>query len=96
MQSMLPMPGRAAYKRELALLQNTVDQAIEKRRSQASASTTDAEDFLGFLLEEQRKGAELSTSYIRNELVTLLFAGHDTTTSTLLYPILIAHQYSER
>lgn len=86
LQDRLPLPSKRAYHENLRKLQRVVEDAIEtRRRAMASTPVDDeqpAEDFLGFLLQEQRRGTELSTEYIRNELITLLFAGHDTTTST--------------
>src|SRR4030095_9232005 len=47
---------------------------------------TDGEDILSMLLAaEDEDGSRLSDQEIRDQLMTLLFAGHDTSTSTLSF-----------
>lgn len=55
---------------------------IKERR----ASGRRGEDIMSMLLDAtDEQGAALSDSQIRDEVMTLLFAGHDTTTSTLTF-----------
>ncbi len=55
---------------------------IKSRR----ASGARGEDVLSLLLDAQSEdGQQLSDSQIRDEMMTLLFAGHDTTTSTVAF-----------
>jgi cytochrome P450 len=55
---------------------------IDRRR----ASAEDGEDILSLLLDAtDEDGATLSKRHIRDEVMTLMFAGHDTTTSTVAF-----------
>jgi cytochrome P450 len=55
---------------------------IAKRR----ASGERGEDILSLLLDaEDEDGGRLSDRHVRDEVMTLLFAGHDTTTSTVAF-----------
>ena len=55
---------------------------IDRRR----ASAEGGEDILTLLLEAtDEDGAQLSKRHIRDEVMTLMFAGHDTTTSTVAF-----------
>ncbi|WP_354700067.1 Pentalenene oxygenase [Paraconexibacter sp. AEG42_29] len=55
---------------------------IRRRRASGERGT----DILSLLLDaEDEAGASLSEAHIRDEVMTLLFAGHDTTTSTISF-----------
>lgn len=58
------------------------------------------EDVLSLLLDAKDEGGEsLTDTQIRDEMMTLLFAGHDTTTSTvgfMFYELALAPQLAER
>lgn len=55
---------------------------IDRRRAQADHG----EDILSLLIEAtDEEGAVLSKRHIRDEVMTLMFAGHDTTTSTVTF-----------
>ncbi len=55
---------------------------IERRRATGARGT----DILSLLLDAQDEdGGTLSRTHIRDEVMTLLFAGHDTTTSTISF-----------
>jgi cytochrome P450 len=55
---------------------------IERRRTTGARG----EDILSLLLDAQDEdGGTLSRTHIRDEVMTLLFAGHDTTTSTISF-----------
>ncbi|MCW3038231.1 MAG: cytochrome [Solirubrobacterales bacterium] len=55
---------------------------IERRRATGERGT----DILSLLLDaHDEDGATLSRTHIRDEVMTLLFAGHDTTTSTISF-----------
>lgn len=86
-------PGRVArgpgtaYSRMLAsrrVLDEIVYAEIAERRRSADP---DRGDVLGLLLDarDERDGTRLSDREVRDQLMTLLFAGHDTSTSTLSF-----------
>jgi cytochrome P450 len=69
---------RAAAKR----LDTIIYAEINRRRATRQLGN----DLLGLLLEAQDgDGLELTDRHIRDEVMTLLFAGHDTTTSTIAF-----------
>ena len=77
------MPTRLnrAYRRGKALLDGVVLRVIESRRRRAPA----ANDLLDMLLaaRDEETGTGMSDAQLRDEVLTLLFAGHDTTASGL-------------
>jgi cytochrome P450 len=69
---------------------------IERRRRAGSAG----EDILGLLMETQHEdGTRFTDEQVRDQVLTLLFAGHDTTTSTvafLFYELARHPEWAER
>ena len=83
----VPMPGDREYQRALDTLEGVVADIIAERRG--SQGDADAEegmpmDMLSILLRAQDRG-EQSAEQLRDEVVTMLLAGHDTTALTLTY-----------
>jgi cytochrome P450 len=69
---------RAASRR----LDTIIYAEIDRRRATGELG----DDLLGLLLDAQDgDGLELTNRHIRDEVMTLLFAGHDTTTSTIAF-----------
>jgi cytochrome P450 len=69
---------RAAARR----LDTIIYAEIDRRRATGDLG----DDLLGLLLDAQDgDGLELTNRHIRDEVMTLLFAGHDTTTSTIAF-----------
>ena len=67
-----------------ARLDEIVLSEISRRRSHPD--TANAEDILGLLLAaEDEAGGHLSDQEVRDQVMTLMFAGHDTSTSTLTF-----------
>jgi len=59
---------------------------ISRRRSEGAAAAEQSGDLLGLLLATtSADGDSLSDEEIRDQVMTLLFAGHDTTTSTVTF-----------
>lgn len=81
--SSVPTPGNRAMKRAKANLHATVRELIADRR----ASSTDTDDVLGRLLRSQADDHELTDDHIVDECVGFLFAGHETTASTLTWAL---------
>jgi cytochrome P450/NADPH-cytochrome P450 reductase len=91
----------AAYKSDIAVMQDTVDEVIRVRR----AGPSDARDLLGLMLEasDPLTGERLSDENIRNQVLTFLIAGHETTSGTLAFalhhlmrnPHVLAQAYAE-
>jgi cytochrome P450 len=76
----VPTPSNREYNDALSTLEGVVDDLIERRRE----GSTDGEDFLSRLLRAEAAGDQ-TTEQVRNEMMTMLLAGHDTTALTLTY-----------
>ncbi|GIF09469.1 bifunctional cytochrome P450/NADPH--P450 reductase [Actinoplanes siamensis] len=91
----------AAYRADIAVMQETVDEVIRVRR----ASGEKANDLLGLMLDatDPVTGEALSDENIRNQVLTFLIAGHETTSGTLSFalhlllrnPHVLAQAYAE-
>lgn len=72
----------AKLKRDRAALERLVGEEIRRRRDRGEES----QDMLGSLLAAtDEEGGSLSDAQVLDHVLTLLFAGHDTTTSTLSF-----------
>lgn len=78
----LPQNVRLVFGRERAALESIVDPIVARRR----AAGTGGNDLLAMLLEARDEtGAPLSDIDVRNELITFVLAGHETTSSALTW-----------
>jgi len=84
----VPTPGNRDYNESLAALEGIVEGLIDERRR----GDVDGEDFLSRLLRAEAAGDQ-TTEQVRNEMMTMLLAGHDTTALTLTYAF---HQIGQR
>lgn len=90
-----------AYRADIATMQELVDEVIRSRR----ASGEKAQDLLGLMLEaaDPVTGVRLTDENIRNQVLTFLIAGHETTSGTLSFalhllmrnPHVLAQAYAE-
>ncbi|GAA2497869.1 bifunctional cytochrome P450/NADPH--P450 reductase [Winogradskya humida] len=91
----------AAYRADIARMHDLVDEVIRSRR----ASGEKAQDLLGLMLEaaDPVSGVRLTDENIRNQVLTFLIAGHETTSGTLSFalhllmrnPHVLAQAYAE-
>lgn len=80
----IPTPGNQRYKEALATLDEFIYNAIEERR----ASDSDGTDVLSVLLAAQEKEpGRVDDKQIRDEMATLMLAGHETTALALTYTL---------
>src|SRR4029453_4700933 len=79
----LPTPGRRQFQAALTRLDHLVGQHIQARRQQEG----DHGDLLALLLaaRDPATGAGMSAQQLRDEVMTLLFAGHETTALALTW-----------
>ncbi|MEO3867806.1 cytochrome P450 [Nonomuraea sp. B12E4] len=75
-----------AYRRDIATMQALVDDVIKERRGGGGIG---AKDLLGLMLEasDPHTGARLSDENIRNQVLTFLIAGHETTSGLLAFAL---------
>ena len=91
-----------AYRADIHVMQDLVDTVIRRRRAHDHESGT---DLLGLMLDatDPRTGQALSDENIRNQVLTFLIAGHETTSGLLSFalynllrnPHVLAQAYSE-
>ncbi len=79
----VPMPGDREYQQALDTLESIVGDIIAERRG-TEGDSDGPMDMLSVLLRAQNRG-EQSDQQLRDEVVTMLLAGHDTTALTLTY-----------
>ena len=80
----LPVPGTLRMRRARERLDATIYRAIAERR----ASGEDRDDLLGMLLaarDEEGDGGGMTDLQLRDELLTLFLAGHETTANALAW-----------
>ncbi len=85
-----PTPGNLAYRRNLALLERTVYRLIDERRQQQG----EHDDLLEMLVtaRDAETGEQMSPQQIRDEVMTIFLAGHETTAGTLSWILhLLSH-----
>jgi cytochrome P450 len=78
----LPTPSRRRLRRAVATLDAVCAEVVDRRRRQGVGAEDG--DLLAVLL---RAGTELSDQEIRDELVTLVIAGHETVASSLTWTL---------
>lgn len=88
----LPTPGNLRFRQALRTLDRLVTRLIETRRT---ASTE--EDVLTCLLRQrdEQTGQAMTAEQLRNESVTLLLAGHETTANALTWTWYLLAQHPE-
>jgi cytochrome P450 len=108
MPDWVPMPGDEAFESAVAELDAVLDDIVAARRGRevrGVSTVVDAPadgddppmDFLSVLLRARDRG-EQSAAQLRDEMMTMLLAGHDTTALTLTYTwfLLSEHPEAER
>ncbi|GAA4232439.1 cytochrome P450/NADPH-cytochrome P450 reductase [Streptosporangium album] len=91
-----------AYRADILTMQELVDDVIRQRRAAGRSGT---KDLLGLMLEaaDPRSGERLSDENIRDQVLTFLIAGHETTSGLLSFalynllrnPHVLARAYAE-
>jgi cytochrome P450 len=87
------LPGRKGFQEALSRIDNTVYDLIKVRRQQ----TIDKRpmDLLSLLIESRSESGEvLSDSEIRDEIITMLVAGHETTATVLTWAFILIAQHN--
>jgi cytochrome P450 len=70
----------------LRRVRRTLDQVILDEIARRRRGGISGEDILGLLIDaEDAQGTRLTDDQVRDQVLTLLFAGHDTTTSTVAF-----------
>jgi cytochrome P450 len=89
----VPLPGNRRYRKALEGLDREVDQIIRERR----ASGTGGDDLLAMLLEARDDdGRPMSDRQLRDEVMGLFLAGHETTAHTLGFACHLLGQHPDQ
>jgi cytochrome P450 len=90
----LPTAENREYQAAIENLEAVIDDVVAERRADDS---DDADDLLGILLAARERG-DVDERQIRDEMMTMLLAGHDTTALALTYTwyLLAEHPAVER
>jgi len=93
----VPMPGDREYEAAVETLDGVLDEVIAQREGTTGTDEDGPMDFLSILLRARDEG-EQSPEQLRDEMMTMLLAGHDTTALTLTYTwfLLSEHPEAER
>ncbi|RQG94391.1 cytochrome P450 [Natrarchaeobius chitinivorans] len=88
----LPTPENRRYDRAMADYRERIDELIHHRRSDGPGG----DDLLSLLLEASGpEGADLSPEEVRDNLVTFLFAGHETSSVALTYTFMLLARHDD-
>ncbi|AQL43779.1 cytochrome P450 [Halorientalis sp. IM1011] len=92
----VPMPDDAEFEAAVAELETVIDEIVRRRRDDIGREgDPDAPmDFLSILLRARGRG-EQTDEQIRDEMMTMLLAGHDTTALTLTYTWYLLSEHPE-
>lgn len=95
----LPTPRRLGFKGALSLLDDAVGEIVRDRRARIARGEAPGSDLLGaFLAAEDEDGSVMSDRQLRDEVLTMLAAGHETTANALSFTLhlLSRHPATER
>lgn len=88
----MPTPSRLRMKKLIAELDSIIQRFIDDRR----ADSSDRGDLLSMLmLSEDENGERMSDKQLRDEVMTLFFAGHETTAMTLTWVFYALSQHPD-
>ncbi|MXR52935.1 cytochrome P450 [Halovenus sp. WSH3] len=91
----VPLPGDRAYQSAVSAVDEIVEEIIADRRGTEGDGEGAPMDLLSILLRAQSRG-EQSAQQLRDEVVTMLLAGHDTTALTLTYTWYLLSEHPEK
>lgn len=87
----VPTPGNLRLKRAVRRLDRVVYGLIEQRRAKGDGD----DDLLGMLLRARDEGSGMTDRQLRDELMTLFLAGHETTAIALTWAFYLLAQHPE-
>ncbi|RQH03356.1 cytochrome P450 [Natrarchaeobius oligotrophus] len=90
----VPLPANRRYERTMRAYREQVDALIDRRRS--ADSSGEADDLLSIMLRaSDDRGGTLSETEVRDNLVTFLFAGHETSSLALTYALMLLARHDD-
>jgi cytochrome P450 len=84
----LPTPRSTRWRRAIKVLYQAIADIIQERRAATTSNDSDHEDMLGSLLSAQDEdGSTMTDLQIRDEVMTMFIAGHETSALSLTWAI---------
>ena len=89
----VPTPGRIRFARAIRIIDSFIARLVDERTRTREQGT----DFLSLLLaaRDPETGAGMSPRQLRDEVITMLAAGHDTVTEALTWTLYLVAQHAE-
>lgn len=85
-----PLPRNARFKRAMGTLDGLVDSIIRTRKKSYLETGVAGDDVMGSLLaSKDENGAPMDDRQLRDEVLTLIGAGHETTANTLTFTLFL-------
>jgi cytochrome P450 len=93
----VPTPGNRRLQAGIETLNHLVYSMISERRKQLTDSDMETGDLLSMLLSarDEETGEGMSDQQVRDEVMTLLLAGHETTAATLIWTWYLLSEHPE-
>lgn len=89
--SWFPTPANRRYERTQKRLDDTLDEIIQSR------ADADDDTLLSVMIDaEADDGHEMSTETLRNEMITLMFAGHETSALAMTYAFYLLSKHEDK
>jgi cytochrome P450/NADPH-cytochrome P450 reductase len=84
---LMPLESNRRFDRSIKLMHSTVDEVIQQRKNGPEAKDMN-KDVLGFMLNARDENdLGLTDENIRDQVITFLIAGHETTSNTLSWTL---------
>jgi len=89
----LPRPENVRYRQAIAQMDAAIYKLIEQRRN----SKEDTDDLLSMLMaaRDEETGQQMNDKQLRDELATLMLAGHETTANALAWTWMLLSQHPQ-
>ncbi|KAJ3287947.1 hypothetical protein HDU79_005313 [Rhizoclosmatium sp. JEL0117] len=84
----LPLASNYRIEKEIKMMHSIVEDVIQKRKHMISRNEETPKDLLTFMLmEKTAEGKGMDDEMIRDQVLTMLIAGHETTSNTLSWAL---------
>ncbi|MBS2017005.1 MAG: cytochrome P450, partial [Deltaproteobacteria bacterium] len=93
----LPTPANLRFRKAMKTLDDVAFRLIAERRARAGGSRSFGDDLLGILMEATEEGTEsgMDDQQLRDELITMVLAGHETTANLMAWTFHLLSKHPE-
>ena len=91
----IPTPANIRFKKAKKTIDDVVFRLIAERREQARNTGDFGGDLLGMLMEATDEGGRMNDQELRDEMITMILAGHETTANLLSWTVLLLAKHPE-